>query len=41
MRPVIRFIIILTVSIMIGGCSFFQDKDEEILPAELIRFDEQ
>ena len=26
---------------MIGGCSFFQDKDEEILPAELIRFDEQ
>ena len=41
MRPVIRCIIILTGSIMIGGCSFFQDKDEEILPAELIRFDEQ
>ena len=41
MRCALRLIIVLTSILIINGCSFFQDKDEEILPAELIKFDEK
>ena len=41
MRAISKLIITLIGCIIIGGCTFFQDKDEEILPAELIRFEEK
>ena len=40
MRFPVRLIIVLISIIVINGCTFFQDKDAEILPAELINFDE-
>ena len=39
MRFPVRLIIVLISIIVINGCTFFQDKDAEILPAELINFD--
>ena len=41
MRFPVRLIIVLISIIVINGCTFFQDKDAEILPAELIKFDEK
>ena len=37
-----RIFRLLTVGIIVilSGCSFFQDQDEEILPAELVKFNE-
>ena len=31
---------ILFISTFLGGCTFFQDQDEELLPAELVKYDE-
>ena len=31
---------ILPISFFLSGCTFFQDQDEEVLPAELVKFDE-
>ena len=31
---------ILFISVFLSGCAFFQDQDEELLPAELVKYDE-
>ena len=31
---------ILFISTFLGSCTFFQDQDEELLPAELVKYDE-
>ena len=41
MRSVARLIFFWLSMMLIAGCTFFQDKDEEILPAELVKYDEK
>ena len=41
MRLVARLIFFWLSVMLIAGCTFFQDKDEEILPAELVKYDEK
>ena len=38
MRLVARLIFFWLSVMLIAGCTFFQDKDEEILPAELVKY---
>jgi len=41
MKLAVRLILICLGVTLINGCTFFQDKDEEILPAELVKYDEK
>ena len=39
MNHTLRFLTI-GIIVILNGCSFFQDQDEDILPAELVKFNE-